>query len=301
MALEEKLYQYLDRLKVRYPLVAFIVDVIEVYLDRRVSRSSAELAYYLLLSVFPMLIMVISALGWLHLDANSVISFLKTVLPAQIMDLFSDYISYVFTHQSSGLFLAGLIMSITASSAGFRSLMSISAEIYGRRTFRGVWYLLTSLIFSVLLLVMVYGSIVVVLTGNWFFNWFFNWFRTQFSMLPLPKNLRWIRLMILFGIALLVLALLYRVTAPWSHQRPPVLKGAFFISILLAAASGLFSVFISLSTRYSTVYGSLASVIILMLWLYLCGNIVNLGNVLNYVWWRRKQGLPVRFLLEKQL
>ena len=297
MALEEKLYQYLDRLKVRYPLVAFIVDVIEVYLDRRVSRSSAELAYYLLLSVFPMLIMVISALGWLHLDANSVISFLKTVLPAQIMDLFSDYISYVFTHQSSGLFLAGLIMSITASSAGFRSLMSISAEIYGRRTFRGVWYLLTSLIFSVLLLVMVYGSIVVVLTGNWFFNWF----RTQFSMLPLPKNLRWIRLMILFGIALLVLALLYRVTAPWSHQRPPVLKGAFFISILLAAASGVFSVFISLSTRYSTVYGSLASVIILMLWLYLCGNIVNLVNVLNYVWWRRKQGLPVRFLLEKQL
>ena len=59
--------------------------------------------------------------------------------------------------------------------------------------------------------------------------------------------------------------------------------------------------FISLSTRYSTVYGSLASVIILMLWLYLCGNIVNLGNVLNYVWWRRKQELPVRFLLEKQL
>lgn len=102
MALEEKLYQYLDRLKARYPLVAFIVDVIEVYLDRRVSRSSAELAYYLLLSVFPMLIMVISALGWLHLETNAVISFLNTVLPAQIMELFSDYITYVLTHQSQG-------------------------------------------------------------------------------------------------------------------------------------------------------------------------------------------------------
>lgn len=295
--MEEKLYQYLDRLKARYPLVAFIVDVIEVYLDRRVSRSSAELAYYLLLSVFPILIMVISALGWLHLKTDTVISFLNTILPTQIMELFSNYITYVLTHQSNGLFLAGLIMSITASSAGFRSLMSISAEIYGRRTFRGIWYLLTSLIFSILLLVMVYGSIVVVLTGNWFFKWF----RTQFSMLPLPQNLRWMRLMILFGVALLILALLYRVTAPLSHQRPPVLKGAFLISILLVAASGLFSMFISLSTRYSTVYGSLASVIILMLWLYLCCNIVNLGNVLNYVWWRRKQGLPVRFLLEKQL
>lgn len=295
--MEEKLYQYLERLKKRYPLVAFIVDVIEVYLDRRVSRSSAELAYYLLLTLFPLLIMVISALGWLHLEVDTVLPFLKNILPAQIMELLSDYIAYVLTHRSKGLFAAGLIMSITASSAGFRSLLSISAEIYGRRTFRGIWYLLTSLIFSVLLLVMVYGSIVVVLTGNWFLNWF----RTQFSMLPLPRTFPWIRLMILFGIALLVLALLYRVTAPWSHQRPPVLRGAFLSAILLAASSGLFSIFISLSTRYSTVYGSLASVIILMLWLYLCGNIVNLGNVLNYVWWRRKQGLPVRFLLEKQL
>ena len=36
--MEEKLYEYLDRLKERYPVVAFVVDVIEVYLDRRVSR-----------------------------------------------------------------------------------------------------------------------------------------------------------------------------------------------------------------------------------------------------------------------
>ena len=36
-----------------------------------------------------MLIMVISALGWLHLETNAVISFLNTVLPAQIMELFS--------------------------------------------------------------------------------------------------------------------------------------------------------------------------------------------------------------------
>lgn len=205
--------------------------------------------------------------------------------------------TYVLSHQSNALFWAGLIMSITASSAAFRSLLSISAEIYGRRTFRGIWYMLTSLIFSVLLLVMVYVSMIVVLTGNWFFAWF----RRIFSMLPLPTNLRWIRLVILFGVALLVLTLLYRITAPWGNKRPPVIKGAMIITFLLVGASALFSTFISFSARYSTVYGSLASVIILMVWLYLCGNIVILGNVLNYVWWRRKQGLPVRFLLEKRL
>lgn len=295
--MEEKLYQQLDHLKERYPVVAFIVDVIEVFLDRRVSRSSAELAYYMLLTLFPMLIMVIAAVGWLPLKPAAVIAFLKSIIPSQSFDLLLDYVTYVMSHQSKALFVAGLIMSITASSAAFRSLLSISAEIYGRRTFRGIWYFLTSLLFSVLLLVVVYLSLVVVLTGNWFFKWF----RSFFYMLPLPTNLRWIRLLILFGVALLFLSLLYRITAPWGNKRPPVIKGAMIIALLLVGASSLFSTFISLSTRYSTVYGSLASVIILMLWLYLCGNIVILGNVLNYVWWRRKQGLRVRFLLEKRL
>ncbi len=295
--MEEKLYQYLDRLKERYPVVAFIVDVIEVFLDRRVSRSSAELAYYMLMTLFPMLIMVIAAVGWLPLKPESVTTFLKSIIPSQSFTIFSDYVTYVLSHQSSALFIAGLIMSITASSAAFRSLLSISAEIYGRRTFRGIWYFLTSLLFSVLLLVVVHLSLVVVLTGNWFFQWF----RGFFYMLPLPTNLRWIRLIILFGVALLFLSLLYRVTAPWGNKRPPVVKGAMIIALLLVGASSLFSTFISFSTRYSTVYGSLASVIILMVWLYLCGNIVILGNVLNYVWWRRKQGLRVRFLLEKRL
>lgn len=295
--MEEKLYQYLDRLKDRYPVVAFIVDVIEVFLDRRVSRSSAELAYYMLMTLFPMLIMVIAAVGWLPLQPASVITFLKSIIPSQSFELLSDYVTYVLSHQSKALFLAGLIMSITASSAAFRSLLSISSEIYGRRTFRGIWYFLTSLLFSILLLVVVYLSLVVVLTGNWFFQWF----RSFFYMLPLPTNLRWIRLLILFGVALLFLTLLYRVTAPWGNKRPPVVKGAMIIALLLVGASSLFSTFISFSARYSTVYGSLASVIILMIWLYLCGNIVILGNVLNYVWWRRKQGLRIRFLLEKRL
>ena len=58
-------------------------------------------------------------------------------------------------------------------------------------------------------------------------------------------------------------------------------------------ASILFSWFIGMSSKYSLVYGSLASVIILLLWLYLCGNILILGNVFNCVWYKRKK---IRYL-----
>ena len=63
-----------------------------------------------------------------------------------------------------------------------------------------------------------------------------------------------------------------------------LLSGPFALAaIALAAASMLFSFFMSRSTRYSLIYGSLASVIILLVWLYLCGNILILGSAFNYV------------------
>ena len=295
--MKERIYDRLDRVKEDYPAVSFLVDVFEVYLDRRVSRCSAELAYYLMMTIFPLLIMIVSAVGWLPLSEKTVTNFLLTVIPSQSFDMLSGYVSYVLSHRSSSLFAAGLLMSITVGSAAFRCLLSASAEIYGRRNLRGIQYLLASFVLSILLLVLVYVSLIVVLTGRWFFRWF----RSFFYMIPLPGNLRWIRLLVLLGVALLFLVLLYRVTAPWGSNRPTVVKGAIFTAVVLVAASVLFSYFIGLSTRYSAVYGSLTSVIILMLWLFLCGNIVILGNVLNYVSWRRKQGLPIRYLLNKQL
>ena len=54
-------------------------------------------------------------------------------------------------------------------------------------------------------------------------------------------------------------------------------------------ASMLFSWFIGLSSRYSLIYGSLASLVVLLVWLYLCGNILILGNVFNFVWYRHRQ------------
>ena len=42
-------------------------------------------------------------------------------------------------------------------------------------------------------------------------------------------------------------------------------------------------------SRYSLIYGSLASLVVLLVWLYLCGNILILGNVFNFVWYRHRQ------------
>ena len=91
----------------------------------------------------------------------------------------------------------------------------------------------------------------------------------------------------------LFVLLVYRMAAPRGKPRPPLFTGALIASAVLVAASMIFSWFIGMSTRYSLVYGSITSVVILMIWLYLCGNILILGNVFNCVWYRHKK---VRFL-----
>ena len=63
-----------------------------------------------------------------------VTAFLKTIVPAQSFELISDYVTYVLSRQSIGLFLAGLIMSITASSAAFpQSVVHLGGDLQYRR------------------------------------------------------------------------------------------------------------------------------------------------------------------------
>ena len=97
------------------------------------------------------------------------------------------------------------------------------------------------------------------------------------------------RFVILFCLVMVFVMLLYQATAPREKPRPPVLLGAFLASAALVAASVIFSYFIGLSSRYSLVYGSLASVVILLVWLYLLGNILILGNCFNWVWYTHKK------------
>lgn len=265
--------------------VRFVREVVELYFSARVSRSAAALAYFLVLSVFPILICINAFVGALNLDISTVLDVVEGFLPGGVAAILADYIQYITDNQTFGMFLAGLFLTMISASAAVRSVMNVMEDIYERVNYRGFWRLFASVVFSILFLITMYLSMVVVLTGNWFFT-----LVERYLHLPIPiRDWQWIRFVILFALVLFVILLLYRFTAPRGKPRPPVLTGAVLASVALAAASILFSWFMGMSTRYSLVYGSLASVIILMVWLYLCGNILILGNVFNCVWYRHKK------------
>ena len=267
--------------------VRFLREIVELYFSKRVSRTAAELAYFLVLTFFPILICINAFVGLLDLDIAAVLAAAAPFLPRQVLSVLGDYVGYISANQSTAMLAAGVTMTLFSASAAFRALMNIMEDIYQRKSYRGVWRVAASLTFSLLFLLTIYLSLVVLLTGDWLFRLAETWLGLDPRFLP--WDWQWFRFLLLFLLVFLFVLLVYRMSAPRGRPRPPVLTGALLAALALVLASALFSWFIGLSSRYSLVYGSLASVILMLVWLYLCGNILIIGNLFNCVWYRRKK------------
>ena len=175
-----------------------------------------------------------------------------------------------------------------SASAGLRTLlftMDALHKVESTRPFRRIFF---SVLLSMLFLLTIYLSVVVIFTGEWFF-WLLeaNLPKPLAQLLPLSalSDLwRWLRYLLLFCFVLLLVLIVYRVGTPrGAVRRTVVMLSSLLASVAIVAASILFSWFIGMSSRYALVYGSLASLIILLVWLYLCGNILLLGAVVGRV------------------
>lgn len=262
----------------KHPAVHILWSMIDIYINKRVSRASAQLAYYLLMSIFPILIVISSILSMLPITDSQVIQRVLPLLPPVIQQLLGDYLVYIESHQSVALLSGGAIMTLTASSAAFRGLMDIFGEVFGRRVREGFFGFIFSLFLSLLLVVMFYGGLLIVLLGNWIQHLL----PALMDLLVIHYGWRLVQFLLPFAIIFLFLALIYRLTAWTPRHKRTILPGASLASVALVAATNVFSYFIGVSSRYTTVYGSLAAVIILLVWLFLCSNIIILGNIFNF-------------------
>ena len=279
------------------PPVLFVRDMVQAYGRLGVSRAAAALAYFLILTLFPLLVCVNFFIGLLELDPEAVFSALDPLLPRESLSIILEYLTYVSgipQSQSTPLLLASLFTILLSASAGLRTLLKTMDELYQVRHVSSLRRVAVSVILSLLFLLTIYLSIVVIFTGDWFFQLLEARLPSPLAEL-IPLRLLsqlwgWLRYLLLFFCVLLLVLAVYRMgTPPPLRREKKVLRLTALLSAgALVACSVLFSWFIGMSSRYSLVYGSLASLIILLVWLYLCGNILILGDVFNCVWYRRR-------------
>ena len=259
-----------------------IIGITEKYLNMRLNRSAAALSYFLIMTLFPMLICVQWILGVFGENIVTFLEEMSSIIPSGVLSIIEDYLGYTGS-QSNGLLFIGIITAIYTGAAAFRMLSDSLREIFESRGGSDAARFAFSFVYAIAFLVAVYLFAIIVLAGRWLIALLEPVFEMidSIDLIDLAYLWNWFRFVILDVLSAGMLYVIYYFSAWRSPYRMKILPGAVIGSVLFTVVSGVFSWFISSSVKYSTIYGSLASVIILMLWLYILSNIIFIGALIN--------------------
>ncbi|MCA0172446.1 YihY/virulence factor BrkB family protein [Bacillus sp. RAR_GA_16] len=257
----------------------------------RVTSLAAELAYYFMLSIFPLLILILSILPYLSIDKQEAVSFLTKYAPGETGSILQDNVLSIISEPQGGLLTVGILGTIWSASNGMMALMralNLAYDVDETRSFikaRLLSIVLTIglvLVFIVTLVLPVFGDVIIDVVT---------------SALNLPSSteilfriLRWV---IAVAIMACILAALYRFAPNKHFPFKEVIIGALIATVGWQVISLAFAFYVSNFGNYSATYGSLGGVIILMLWFYLTGIILLIGGEVNALLHKTKRNASV--------
>ncbi|MQA09702.1 MAG: YihY family inner membrane protein [Pseudonocardiaceae bacterium] len=243
---------------------------------------AAGLAFFAFLAVFPTLIAAITLYG-LVADPERVAEQVwesTSILPGSARQLIAEQLTEAISGDGAALTI-GLIVSLLAvlwsASSGVSNLIKAvnlaytgkSARGFGKRRAIALWLTLAAILFMIATLTLV--AVLPPVIAD---------FELGFVGRILAEIVRWT---LLVGLVVVSLATIYRV-APERHPRPEfrwLSVGVVFATVLWIGGSLGFSLYIELFGNYNRTYGTLAGVIVFMLWLLLTSYVVLLGAEIN--------------------
>lgn len=242
---------------------------------------AAGVAFYALLAIFPA-ITALMALGGLVMEPAEVTAQLESlmeVLPREAAQIILDQAVAVTGSEQAGLvvaFIGGLVLALYSASKGMSSLIEGLNVAFGEEETRGfIWLKLLTVILTLVLIIGLLLGLAATLAVP-----------AVLALVSLPGWVesvaavsRWVLLALM---TVLGLAVLYRFgpardTARWKWMTP----GAVGACVIWLLASIGFSVYVNNFASYNEAFGSMAGVIILLMWLWISAYIVLLGAEVN--------------------
>ncbi|MBC1483348.1 YihY/virulence factor BrkB family protein [Listeria sp. FSL L7-1485] len=244
-----------------------------------VSGNAAQLAYYMLFSIFPMMLIAATLLAYMHIDKDSVFNMLKEFAPEQILDFLEENLNNLLTQKNGGLLSIGIIATLWSASNGMNAVMKALNKAYGVTNKRNyVVQRLLSMFFTLMMLATVGATLLLIVFGQQIGLFLINHLNFSEDFLSFWNNLRWtVTLIVIF----VVFTFLYWVAPNRRSTLLSIFPGAVFSTIGWTVASIGFAYYVNNFGNYSATYGSIGVIIILMLWFYLTGIILMVGGELN--------------------
>lgn len=266
--------------------IQFGKDLLDRFNHAEVLGLSAQLAYFFLLSLFPFLLFIVTLLGYFPIDDRLVIEVLAEYLPGEVVQMIDQNLTQVMNNRSGSLLSVSILGTLWSASNGFNAITKSFNKAYnvdpnrnfllGRLIAMG---LMLTIIFAIIfaLLLPVFGKVIVEYVS---------------IIIPLPEVflnswnlLRWVSSSVMFFI---IFYILYKLAPNKKFLENYVLWGSLFATVSWQIVSYGFSFYVETLGNFSITYGSLGTVIVLMIWFYLSGIIITTGGVINAVVTERK-------------
>ncbi len=260
-------------------LIGKTVGAARVIAELNIPFRAAYGAYFLILSAFPALLLVLNSLRYTALTVADLTAVLENVLPEALMDSVQELISSTYRSASSAVAGVSVLTLLWSSSKGVYGLLKGLNAVYGVEEDRGYVYTRgISVVYALLFLVVLVLTLVLHVFGNTLTNLLHG---IENPVVMFLVDLIDLRSVLLLAVQVLLFTAIYMVLPNRRNGFWESLPGAVFSSVGWAVFSWAYSVYVTHFSKISNIYGSVYSVAVSMLWLFCCVSILFYGAALN--------------------
>jgi len=260
-------------------IYSFCIELYKKVNEHNLISKANDLTFKILLSLFPFIIFLMSMASYFNIDTMFLIEGLYYSLPPDIMDVITPFMIDIFEIRRPQVLSISFAVMIFSASGGFNSVMKGINRAYGqedRRNFihRRLISIVLVFVFAiaiVLALVMlifnetIYRAATRFLASTAFLNIVFSFFGYLLSI----------------GVLLFSVILINRLSLARKKKLIALLPGASFTVVCWVVFSRAFGVYVNNFSNHSALYGSVAGIMLLMIWLNLICIVMLVGSEIN--------------------
>lgn len=262
----------------------YVLRVMEVVNSHHTGAYAAQAAYFFVLSMIPIILLLLTMVQFTSLTKDYIMTAVLQAFPTTVEGLIESIVDQVYS-QSGTIIPITLLVALWSAGRGVLSITTGLNCIYESRETRNYIYLrVRASLYTVIFLIAIILSLVLSVFGNRIAIMLNEHFPVLIRLTDLLIRSRTL-------ITLCVLTLFWDLVYKYLPNRKNIgkttmkkqLPGAIFTACAWQIISFVFSIYLDIFTGFTTMYGSLTMIILIMLWLYMCMYVILLGGEVNAI------------------
>lgn len=274
-----------------YDVAAFFLKRIQ---ESELQTRARSLAFSFLLALFPSIIFIFTLIPYIPVPSfqDQLLNLLADALPATTFDAARETIEDIIKHQRGGLMSFGFFFALFISADGTLALMEWFNKSYHGKSVRAHWKMrLMAIALTITLALLVFLALaLILLTGLVYYYISQKQILVSFFDLLLLQAGKWIILLLLCFTAI---SLLYYYGPSRKEKLKFISAGSSLATFLIVITSLGFNFFLNNFAQYNKVYGSIGTLIVILIWLYINSLVILIGYELNVSIRKARKTIPL--------